>query len=106
MKSLKKRAGRLVRRLFASARSSSRAISALSREFCCNPNKKCTRFASHQAINSSRANPLSPRNRMRTFGQRQRICAMMRAISSTAPEAASALPGRSLAANKCRPQKM
>jgi hypothetical protein len=39
---------------------------------------------------------------MRTFGQRRRIWATMRAISPTAPAAASILAGRSFAANKCR----
>jgi hypothetical protein len=33
-------------------------------------------FASHQLISPSRAKPLSARSRMRTFGQRVRICAI------------------------------
>jgi hypothetical protein len=39
-------------------------------------------------------------------GQRARICATMRAISSTAPAEASMLERRSLAASRCRSQKM
>jgi len=42
---------------------------------------------------------------MRTCGQRARICAMMRAVSSAAP-AASMLARRSVDANRCGPQKM
>ena len=38
---------------------------------------------------------------MRVCGQRARICATMRAISSSAPAAASMLAGRSLAASRC-----
>jgi len=41
---------------------------------------------------------------MRTRGQRLRIWATMRAISSTAPAEASMFDRRSLAASKCRPQ--
>src|SRR5438067_2308519 len=104
MNSLKNRAGFSVRRLFASARASSPATSATNRLFCCNPKRKCTELASHQAISSSRAKPLSARNMMRTFAHRSRICATMRATSSTAPAAASTLAARSLAANKWRPQ--
>jgi len=104
MKLLKERAGLPVRRLCASARASSLAISAIRRSFFCRPNRKYTPLASHQAINSSRANPLSARRRMRTCGQRRRICATMRATSCTAPAAASMRAGRSLAANRWRPQ--
>jgi hypothetical protein len=43
---------------------------------------------------------------MPTSGQRARICATMRAVSSTAPAEASMLARRSLAANRCEPQKM
>jgi hypothetical protein len=43
---------------------------------------------------------------MRTAGQRARICATMRAVSSTAPAAASMLAGRCFAAKRCGPQKM
>jgi hypothetical protein len=41
---------------------------------------------------------------MRTLGQRRRIWATIRAISSTLPALASILAGRNLAASKCRPQ--
>src|SRR5262245_25291368 len=68
------------------------------------PNTKCTPFASHHAINSSRANPLSARTTMRTRGQRLRMWATMRATSSTEPAEASMSARRSLAANKSRPQ--
>ncbi len=55
-------------------------------------------MSSHQAIRSSRAKPLSARSRIRTRGQRARICADdPRATSSTAPAAASMLARRSLA---------
>src|SRR6516164_11646914 len=43
---------------------------------------------------------------MRTPGQRARICATMRATSSTAPAEASMLAQRCLAASRCEPQKM
>ena len=43
----------------------------MSRSFFARPNRKSTPFASHQAISSSRAKPLSARNRMRTRGQRR-----------------------------------
>src|SRR6185437_14699688 len=48
LNSLKYRAGLSVRRLFASARSSSLAIAATRRSFFCRPNRKWTPFASHQ----------------------------------------------------------
>ena len=40
----------------------------------------------------------------RLFGQRWRMRATIRAISSTLPALASMLAGRNLAANRCRPQ--
>src|SRR5215510_8340734 len=43
---------------------------------------------------------------MRTSDQRARICATMRAISSTAPAAASMLAQRCLGGSRCGPQKM
>jgi hypothetical protein len=43
---------------------------------------------------------------MRTRGQRERICATMRATSASAPALASILERRNLAASRCRPQKM
>jgi hypothetical protein len=43
---------------------------------------------------------------MLVVGQRSRIWPTMRATSSTLPSAASALDERSLAASRCRPQKM
>ena len=106
LKSLKRRAGLPVRRLSASARSSSSLISAMSRSFFAKPKIKSTSLASHQAISSSRAKPLSARSRIRTFGHRLRICATMRATSSTAPAAASRFARRSLAASRWRPQKI
>src|SRR5262249_30603980 len=54
-KSLKQRAGLPVRRLLASALAISPEILAVNRVFLANPKRKCTPFASHQAINSSRA---------------------------------------------------
>ena len=66
--------------------------------------QEVTPLASHQAIRSSRAKPLSARNRMRTRGHRRRTCATMRAISSTAPAAASRSARRSLATSRWRPQ--
>src|SRR5215470_17786989 len=87
-KSLKQRAGLPVRRLLASALAISPEILAINRVFLANPKRKCTPFASHQAINSSRAKPLSARTRMRTLGQRSRMWATMRATSSKAPSAA------------------
>ena len=69
-------------------------------------NTKSTRFASHQVIRPSRAKPESARSRMRTRGQRDRIWTTMRATSSAAPALASMLERRSLAASRCRPQKM
>ena len=60
-------------------------------------------FASHHAISSSRAKPLSARSTIRTFGQRRRMWATRRATSSFAP--ASMFERRSFAAKRCRPQK-
>jgi hypothetical protein len=42
---------------------------------------------------------------MRVLGQRRRICATIRATSSTDPAAPSMFERRSLAASRCRPQK-
>ena len=53
---------------------------------------------------ASRAKLGSPRSRMRTRGQRRRICATIRTTSSTAPAEASMLERRSFAASRCRPQ--
>ena len=53
---------------------------------------------------ASRAKPLSPRRTMRTRGQRLRMCVTMRASSSLAPNHVAILAGRSLDANKWRPQ--
>ena len=52
---------------------------------------KSTRLASHHAISASRANPESARRMMRVCAQRSRICATIRAISSTEPAEASML---------------
>jgi hypothetical protein len=41
---------------------------------------------------------------IRVRGQHARICATMRATSSTAPDAPSMSEGRSLAASNCSPQ--
>jgi hypothetical protein len=79
-------------------------ISSTSRGLRARPNRKSTRLASHQLISSSRQKPESPRSRMRTRGQRARICATIRAISCVAPALPSMLDGLSLAASKCRPQ--
>jgi hypothetical protein len=70
------------------------------------PNRKSTLLASHHAISSSRAKPLSARSRIFTRGQRARICATMRATSSVAPALASMLARRSFAASRWSPQKM
>jgi hypothetical protein len=51
-------------------------------------------------------NPESARSRMRTLGQVVRIWPTSRATSSKAPAAASMFEGLSLAAGRCRPQKM
>src|SRR4029434_5163592 len=64
--SLKQRDGLAVRRLIVTALAISLEIFAINRGFLANPKRKCTSFASHQAINSSRAKPLSARTRMRT----------------------------------------
>jgi len=55
---------------------------------------------------NDRAKPLSPRNRIRTFGHWLRIWATMRATSFTAPSAASRFARRSLDASRWRPQKI
>jgi hypothetical protein len=68
------------------------------------PNRKSTLLFSHHAISASRAKPESARSRMRTFDQRWRMRATIRAISSTLPALASMLAGRNLAANRYRPQ--
>jgi hypothetical protein len=52
-----------------------------------------------------RAKPLSARRMILVLGQRSRICATIRATSSTAPAEASMFERRSLAARRCRPQK-
>jgi len=100
MKVLKRRSGRPLRRLLAATRSSSVAISATSRSLRASPNRKSTPLPSHQAIRSSRAKPLSARNRMRVRGQQARMRAITRATSSTAPAAASMSALRSLATSR------
>ena len=70
------------------------------------PSTYLTLFSSHHVIRSSRQNPLSARITMLVRGQRWRMCATMRAISCLAPSAASTLEDLSLAAMRCRPQKM
>jgi hypothetical protein len=60
-------------------------------------------LTSHQLIKASRANPESARSTMRTAGQRARICATMRAVSSIAPAEASMLARRSFDASRCEP---
>lgn len=65
-----------------------------------------TSLASHQTISASRVNPESARSRMRTLGQVVRIWPTSRATSSKAPAAASMFEGLSLAAGRCRPQKI
>lgn len=106
MKSLKRRAGARVSAASFSAAFSSRAILATSRSFLASPNTYSTPLSSHHAINSSRANPESALSQISTLGQRERIPATMRATSSREPAAASLLERRSLAASRCRPQKM
>ncbi len=88
----------------SSACASSTQISSTSRALRARPNKKSTRFCSHQAISASRAKPESARNRIRVRGQRARICPTIRAISSWPPALPSMFDGRSLAASRCRPQ--
>jgi hypothetical protein len=51
------------------------------------------------------AKPESARKQIPVLGQRARIWATMRAISSRAPAEASMLERRSLAASRCRPQR-
>jgi len=69
------------------------------------PNRKSTRFSSHQTISASRAKPPSPRSTMRTRGQQARTWPTMRATSSTAPAEASMFERLSFAASRWRPQK-
>lgn len=104
MKLLKRRSGLPVRRLFASARSSSLPIAVTSRSLRANPNTKSTALASHHVIRSSRAKPESARSTMRVRGHRVRMRAARRATSSSAPAAASMLARRSLATSRWRPQ--
>ena len=59
---------------------------------------------SRHAISAARAKPESARKRMRARGQRARIRATIRAISSLAPALPSIFEGLSLAASRCRPQ--
>jgi hypothetical protein len=104
--SLNRRAGAPLTLLSSSAAASSSAISATSRSFLARPNRKSTPLASHQLIKASRANPESARSTMRISGHRARIWATMRAVSSTAPAAASMSARRSFAASRCGPLKM
>src|SRR5580704_15841092 len=105
LKSLNRRAGLAVATLASAAAARSAAISTFSREFCARPNKNSTSLVSHQAISSSRAKPESARRMMRTFGQRARIRAITRAISSAAPALASMSALRNLATRSWSPQK-
>ena len=57
------------------------------------------------AIISSLEYALSPRTRILTLPQHERISLMTRCNSSNAPSAGSRLEARSLATNKCFPQK-
>src|SRR5215216_6123833 len=98
--SLNRRAGWPVVRLSSRAITSSAPIARLRRTFLASPKMKSTLLASHQVISASRAKPESARTIMRAIGQLSRICATIRAISSTAPAAASMLAGRSLAASR------
>ena len=82
------------------------AILAERRLLPAKPRMYLTLLISHQLISSSRQKPLSARITMLVVGQRSRIWLTMRATSSTLPSAASALDERSLAASRCRPQKM
>jgi hypothetical protein len=84
VKPLKRRADPPVRKLSNFAIISSVLIACSSLSLRARPNRKSTRFASHQAISASRAKPESPRSRTRVFGQRRRICTTMRATSSIA----------------------
>src|SRR5215216_2699189 len=98
--SLNRRAGWPVVRLSSRAITSSAPIARLRRTFLASPKMKSTLLASHQVISASRAKPESARTIMRAIGQLSRICATIRAISSTAPAAASMLAGRSLVASQ------
>lgn len=95
-----------VRSLSSIASASSVSISATGRWFLARPNRKSTLFPSHQRISSSRQKPLSGRSKMRVRGQWLQICVIIRSISSHAPAAPSMFERRSLAASRCRPQKM
>jgi hypothetical protein len=55
-------------------------------------------------MSSSQAKPESARSKIFTRGQRARIWATSRAISSTAPAEASMFERLSLAASRCLPQ--
>src|SRR5215469_13533007 len=66
VKSLKRRAGLPVCSLCWRAAANSAAIAAVRRAFLARPKRKSTVLCSHQCISSSRANPASARNRMRT----------------------------------------
>jgi len=100
MKSLNRRAGCPLAWLSLRASTSSAPIVRVRRTFLASPKMKSTPLASHHAIIASRAKPESARRMMRTSGQRARICATMRAISSIAPAAPSMFAGRSFAASK------
>ena len=76
------------------------------RGFCAIPSTYSTPSASHQASNSSRQNPLSPRSQISTPGQRFRIRPTMRSSSSTVPSAASRSAVRRRAPSNCWPQKI
>ena len=103
VKSLKRRADRPLFWLCSAAAASSASISPTSRLFFARPNKKLIPY-SHTMPSAPRGqNPKSARSKMRTRGQRWRMRATTRAISSTLPALASMLAGRSLATNKCRP---
>jgi Transposase DDE domain group 1 len=95
-----RRAGAPRVRLSSRAIMSSAPIARLRRAFLASPKMKSTPLASHHAISASRAKPESARKMIRTSGQRPRICATMRAISSTAPADASMLARRSWAAKR------
>jgi len=78
-----------VRPLSSAASASSVSICPTSRRFRARPNRKSTPLFWHHAIRSSRAKPLSARSRMRTAGQRRRICPTNRATSVILPWAFS-----------------
>jgi hypothetical protein len=104
--SLNRRAGWPLALLSSSAAASSAAISPTRRSFLARPNRKSTPLTSHQLIRASRANPESARSTMRTSGHCARIWATMRAVSSTAPAAASISARRGLATRRCGPLKI